>query len=233
MDFLATISNAFHQGGIWMYAILGAQIFSFAIMAERIYALYIVRSNRQKSLARGFEIDIKKGQIERVLARAQNLGRSNAISSVVQAGAQAAIDMGGREEIQAKMDEVLINENSKLEKRTGFLATIGNVGTLLGLLGTVAGMIDSFSSIATVNPVEKAAILSKGISMAMHSTAYGLIMAIPALLMYAVLQNRANTLAEDMNQAALMVFNWLSFNYESVPHRKGRSFTNKGSDATI
>jgi biopolymer transport protein ExbB len=67
----------------------------------------------------------------------------------------------------------------------------------------------------------------------MHSTAYGLIMAIPALLMYAVLQNRANTLAEDMNQAALMVFNWLSFNYESVPHRKGRSFTNKGSDATI
>jgi biopolymer transport protein ExbB len=233
MEFLATISSAFHQGGIWMYAILVAQIFSFAIMAERIYALYIVRSNRQKSLARGFEIDIKKGQIERVMARAQNLGRGNAISSVVQAGAQAAIDMGGREEIQAKMDEVLINENSKLEKRTGFLATIGNVGTLLGLLGTVAGMIDSFSSIATVNPVEKAAILSKGISMAMHSTAYGLIMAIPALLMYAVLQNRANSLAEDMNQAALMVFNWLSFNYESVPHRKGRSFTNKGSDATI
>ena len=118
------------------------------------------------------------------------------------------------------MDEVLVQENSRLEKRTGFLATIGNVGTLLGLLGTVVGMIASFSSVASVNPVEKANLLSQGISMAMHSTAYGLIMAIPALVMFAVLQNRANTLAEDLNQAALMVFNWLSFNYEAVPNRK-------------
>ena len=172
---------------------------------------YFSRTAQQKTLAKGFEGDIRKGQIERVLARAQNLGKSNPISTVVQAGAQAALDMGGREEIQAKMDEVLINENSRLEKRTGFLATIGNVGTLMGLLGTVAGMIDSFASVASVNPVEKAAILSKGISMAMHSTAYGLIMAIPALVMYAVLQNRANSLAEDLNQGALMVFNWLSF----------------------
>jgi biopolymer transport protein ExbB len=220
MELFGTIASAFHQGGIWMYAILGAQIFSLAIIAERVYALYFLKSAQQKVLAKGFESDIRKGQIERVLARAQNLGKSNPISAVVQAGAQAAIDMGGREEIQAKMDEVLINENSKLEKRTGFLATIGNVGTLMGLLGTVAGMIDSFASVASVNPVEKAAILSKGISMAMHSTAYGLIMAIPALIMYAVLQNRANALAEDLNQGALMVFNWLSFNYESVPQRK-------------
>jgi len=222
MEIFANIANAFHQGGIWMYAILAAQIVSIAIIVERVFALYVVRSSHQKAIAKSFEGDIRKGQIERVIARAQNLS-GNAISKVVQAGAQAAVDMGGREEIQAKMDEVLINENSKLEKRTGFLATIGNVGTLLGLLGTVAGMIDSFASVATVNPVEKAAILSKGISMAMHSTAYGLIMAIPALLMYAVLQNRANSLAEDLNQAGLMVFNWLSFNYESVPQRKTRS----------
>src|ERR1700761_7938589 len=106
MEFFGTISSAFHQGGIWMYAILAAQIFSFAIIAERVYALYFARQAKQKSLAKGFESDIRKGQIERVIARAQNLGRSNPISTVVQAGAQAAIDMGGREEIQAKMDEV-------------------------------------------------------------------------------------------------------------------------------
>jgi len=120
------------------------------------------------------------------------------------------------------MDEILIEENIRLEKRTGFLAMIGNVGTLLGLLGTVVGMIGSFSSISTVNPVEKANLLSAGISTAMHATAYGLIMAIPALVMFSVLQNRATSLAEDLNQAALMVFNWLSFNYEAIPHRKTR-----------
>jgi biopolymer transport protein ExbB/TolQ len=225
MEIISTISNAFHQGGVWMYAILIAQIFSLAIIVERIIALYVIRSDRQKRLAKSFETDIKKGQLERVLARAQNMGRLNPISSVVQAGAQAAIDMGGREEIRSKMDEILICENAKLEKRTGFLATIGNVGTLIGLLGTVAGMIDSFGSVATANPIEKAAILSKGISMAMHCTAYGLIMAIPALLMFAVLQNRANNLAEDLNQGALMVYNWLSFSYESIPHKKSRNMT--------
>src|SRR5580698_6638869 len=114
MEIFAKIANAFHQGGIWMYAILVAQIVSIAIIAERIFALYVMRSAHQKAIAKSFEGDIRKGQIERVIARAQNLG-GNPISKVVQAGAQAAVDMGGREEIQAKMDEVLINENSKLE----------------------------------------------------------------------------------------------------------------------
>jgi biopolymer transport protein ExbB len=220
MEFFTSISSAFHQGGIWMWAIFAAQIVSFAIIIERVIALYVRRGAHQKAIAKRFEQDIRKGDLEKVLTRAQGLGQGNAISTVVQAGAQAAMDMGGREEIQAKMDEVLVSENSRLEKRTGFLATIGNVGTLMGLLGTVVGMIASFSSVASVNPVEKANLLSQGISMAMHSTAYGLIMAIPALVMFAVLQNRANTLAEDLNQAALMVFNWLSFNYEAVPSKK-------------
>ena len=220
MEIFTNISSAFHQGGIWMWAIFAAQIVSFAIIIERVIALYLRRSAHQRAIVKRFEQDIRKGDLEKVLTRAQALGQANPISIIVQAGTQAAIDMGGRDEIQAKMDEVLVQENSRLEKRTGFLATIGNVGTLLGLLGTVVGMIASFSSVASVNPVEKANLLSQGISMAMHSTAYGLIMAIPALVMFAVLQNRANTLAEDLNQAALMVFNWLSFNYEAVPNRK-------------
>ncbi|MEO0337550.1 MAG: MotA/TolQ/ExbB proton channel family protein, partial [Pseudomonadota bacterium] len=125
-----------------------------------------------------------------------------------------------REEIQAKMDEVLLAENAKLERRTGFLAMLGNVGTLLGLLGTIVGLIGSFGSVASVNPVEKAAMLTQGISMAMNTTAYGLIMAIPALVMFAILQNRANRIAEDLNQGSLKVFNWLSFNYETVDRAK-------------
>jgi biopolymer transport protein ExbB len=220
MNTFSTISSAFSTGGIWMWAILVAQIVSFAIIAERVWALYFNRKATQRKIAKKFEEDIKKGQLEKVIARAQNIGSTNAISKVVQAGAQAALDMGGREEIQAKMDEILMVENTRLEKRTGFLAM---VGTLMGLLGTVVGMITSFQSVASVNPVEKAAMLSNGISEAMHCTAYGLIMAIPALVMYAVLTNRATTLAEDLNQGALAVFNWLSFNYESVPHKRARN----------
>lgn len=223
MEMFTSVADAFRHGGIWMWVIFAAQIFSLAIIAERIFALYVSRKTHQKLIAKTFEDDIRKGNIDKVLSRAQKLDSSNAIAHVIQAGAQAALDLGGRDEIQAKMDEVLLEENARLEKRTGFLATIGNVGTLLGLLGTIVGLIDSFSSVANVNPVEKAALLSKGISMSMHCTAYGLIMAIPALVMYSVLMNRANALSEDLNQGSLMIFNWLSYGYESVPQKKVRS----------
>ena len=129
------------------------------------------------------------------------------------------MSFGGRGEIQGKMDEVLLNENAKLEKRTGFLAMLANVGTLAGLLGTIVGMIKSFAAVTYANPMEKATLLSAGISEAMNTTAYGLIMAIPTLIMFAVLTNRTTQLSEDMNQGALKVFNWLSYSYEPVPAR--------------
>lgn len=222
MGLFSNISNAFNQGGIWMWVIFFAQIFSLAIIAERVIALYLRRTTSQKKLAKAFEEDIRKGNLDKVMTRAQRID-GEAIGKAIQAGTQAAINMGGRDEIQARMDEVLLTENSNLEKRTGFLAMIGNVGTLLGLLGTILGLITSFAAVANVNPIEKATMLSNGISEAMHCTAYGLIMAIPALVMYAVLVNRANRLSEDLNQAALMIFNWLSYSYESVPQRRKSS----------
>jgi len=221
MGMIQTISTAFQSGGMWMWAILFVQIASIVIIIERSFSLYVRRSADQKKLVSTFEKDIKKGQFETVISRAQSLG-GHSVAMAVKAGAQAALDMGGREEIQSKMDEILLNENAKLEKRTGFLAMLGNVGTLLGLLGTIVGLIQAFASVANVNPVEKAALLTNGIALAMNTTAYGLIMAIPALIMYAILQNRANALAEDINQASLRAFNWLSYSYENVPKRTVR-----------
>lgn len=219
---ISTIGQAFEQGGIWMWAILAAQIVSFAIIGERVFHLYFLRSPKERRLVRGFEKDIKSGQIKKAINTPVPVGQIHPIYPVVKAGAQAAATFGGRDEIQAKMDEILIFENEKLNRRTGFLAVIGNVGTLLGLLGTIVGLIKAFSSVANVNPVEKAAMLTQGISMAMNTTAYGLIVAIPALVAFAILQNRSNTLTEDLNQAALKAFNWLSFNFEPVSRKKSQ-----------
>ncbi|MCC6278660.1 MAG: MotA/TolQ/ExbB proton channel family protein [Oligoflexia bacterium] len=223
MEAFATIAEAFRSGGIWMWLIFMAQVVSLAIIAERVMALYLSRKGGQRRIAKQFEEDIRKGNLEKVITRSQNLGGSDPIGKVIQAGSQAALDLGGREEIQARMDEVLLAENTRNEKRIGFLAMMGNVGTLLGLLGTIIGMIESFSSVSSANPVEKATMLSHGISIAMHATAYGLIVAIPALVMYSVLQNRANMLSEDLNQGALMAFNWLSFSSDSISGRKTKS----------
>jgi biopolymer transport protein ExbB/TolQ len=217
MSIITNLVQAFNHGGFVMWVIFAGQIVSIAIIIERVFALYLSRAINNRQIAKDFEDDIKKGKLDKVMARAQSLSqKGSAIGKTILAGTQAAFHRGGKEEIQSKMDEVLLSESTALEKRTGFLAAIGNIGTLAGLLGTIIGLIDSFQAVANSNPVEKATLLSQGISMAMHATAYGLIMAIPALVMFAVLQNRANSLAEDLNQTALMVYNWLNYSYESI-----------------
>lgn len=215
-----SIVEFFKVGGVWMFPIFIAQLVSLAIIAERVVRLYVQRSPSLRGQANLFENDIKKGNLERVILQARSLDRGNALRNVVEAGAQAALNMGGREEVQSKMDEVLVREQSKLEARVEFLAMLGNVGTLLGLLGTIVGMIRSFASLAEADQLTKAAMLASGVSEAMHATAYGLIMAIPALVMYSVLQNRVNKLSDDMTQSALRIFNLIGFHYDSVPSKK-------------
>ncbi len=217
MDFMSSMGRAFvSSDAFWMYIILTAQIVSVAIMIERSIALFMNRRMDQKDLAKLLTEDIRAGQFEKALKRAESLGKTQPLGTVAAAGLQAAIDLGGKEEIQMKMDEVLMEENSRLEKRIGFLAMFANVSTLIGLLGTISGLIHSFAGIANANAADKATILSEGISVAMNTTAYGLIVAVPALVMYSVLQNRASRLSEDLNKAALNLFIQLSFHHESV-----------------
>lgn len=214
MDILTKISVAFSHGGIWMFPILVIQIFAISIMVERAYALFFKRKMNQGQVVMGFEESIRRGEIGSVIEKAKALENSDAIARAILVGAKTAKMMGGKEEIQGKMDEVLLHENAMIDRRTGFLTMFGNVATLMGLLGTITGMIQSFAAVAFAAPAEKAALLAAGISEAMNCTAYGLIAAIPALIGYAILQNRATLLAEDLNTAALKAFNWLSYSYE-------------------
>ncbi|MEK6773926.1 MAG: MotA/TolQ/ExbB proton channel family protein [Bdellovibrionota bacterium] len=216
MDFFAKIAQAFQHGGFWMYPIMLVQMSALAIIIERTYSLFFKRKINQTELAQGYEELIRRGNIDAVIEKAKELQNTQPIARAVLAGAKAAKIMGGKDEIQGKMDEVLIHENALIERRIGFLSMLGNVATLTGLLGTITGMIKSFAAVAFANPAEKAALLAAGISEAMNATAYGLIAAIPALVMYAILQNRANQMNEDLNRAALKSFNWLSFSYETI-----------------
>lgn len=232
MEMLSKIAIAFEHGGFWMYPILLAQVVSLAIIAERVYSLYFKRKINQSAIALGFEDNIRRGEIDQVIDKAAKLN-NEPVARAIEAGARAAKNLGGKEEIQAKMDEVLIAENSVFDRRVGFLSMLGNVATLLGLLGTITGMIKSFAAVSYASPAEKAALLAAGISEAMNATAYGLIVAIPALVAYAILMNRANHMAEDMNQGALKVFNWLSYTYEPVGFKTFRAGKSQDSSKEI
>lgn len=212
MDLITGISDAFLKGGMWMWVILGLQMATLAIIVERYIYLFRKNTIGERKHVNKFEPGIRSGSLDQVKSEAGKLERP--VDAVVVAGVDAAVNWGGKDEIRGKMDEVLLDTNAKLEERTSFLAMLGNVATLTGLLGTIVGMIKSFTAVSTASPMEKATLLSSGISEAMNTTAYGLIVAIPALVMYAILMNRANKLSEDLNQASLKVFNWLSYAYE-------------------
>lgn len=216
MDVLSKIATAFEHGGFWMWPILSIQLVSIAIMIERTYALFFKRKLDQHKVIAGFEDNVRRGEMDIVIQKAQAVENTSPVARAIVAGAKAAKFLGGKEEIQGKMDEVLVVENASLDRRTGFLSMLGNVATLTGLLGTITGMIKSFAAVSYAEPSQKAALLAAGISEAMNATAFGLIAAIPALVAYAILQNRANRLADDLNHSALKAFNWLSFAYEPV-----------------
>ena len=211
---------AFQKGGLWMWAILFFQITSIVIIIERVWFLFFNRKLDQTQYAEKFSFLIRKGQLVDVIEKVEE--QEESLAPVIQSACQTALDCGGREEIQDKMDEALMGEMNALEKRTHFLLMLGNVGTLTGLLGTIMGMIKAFSAVTYANPEEKATLLSLGVSEAMNTTAYGLIMAIPALFMFAVLSNRSQSLQEDLTEGALKIFNLLSYNYQTLWEKKLR-----------
>jgi biopolymer transport protein ExbB len=233
MDIITKMGMAFEHGGVWMWPILLIQLASIAIITERVYALFIKRKVNQAAIATSLEDGIRRGELDNIIKKASQMSDAAPLAKVAAAGATAARNLGGKDEIQGKMDEVLLAENASLDKRTGFLAMFGNVATLTGLLGTIAGMIKSFAAVSYANPAEKATLLAAGISEAMNATAYGLIVAIPALVAYAVLANRANVLAEDLNHSALKVFNWLSYAYEPVGFKSFRGSDKANNSAEV
>ena len=106
---------------------------------------------------------------------------------------------------------------ARLEKRTQYLATLANIATLLGLLGTIIGLIAAFSAVANADPADKASLLSQSISVAMNTTAFGLIAGIPLTLFHAVMQTKTVEIVDSLEMAGMRFLNMLSD--QSAPAR--------------
>lgn len=193
-----------------MYPLLGVMILGLAIALER--ALYLKRArdeNRQLW-----------GQLPPLLNSGDHSGAEDlasrsetAIGRVLGYGLSRAKTASGRAEVEMAMEESLMEVTPLLERRTHYLATFANIATLLGLLGTIIGLIKGFTAVANVNPAEKADLLSASISVAMNTTAFGLIVAIPLLLLHAWLQSTANELIDSVEMAAIKFLNSFGFKH--------------------
>lgn len=204
---IETTIRFFQEGGFFMYPISIVLVVGLIIAIERyVYLSMAKRSNRQDfnklhSMIRGKDL---KGAL--------NFAGSSgsAMSNMVGAGLQRLARKQPREEIEYAMEEGLLETMPRLEKRTQYLATLANVSTLLGLLGTIIGLIAAFTAVASADPAQKASLLSQSISVAMNTTAFGLIAAIPLLLIHSVLQTKTNEIVDSFEMAGIKVMNLLS-----------------------
>ena len=204
MDIYASITTFFQNGGIFMYPIALVLAVGAAIALERWYFL-------RKSLFanRRAYSDLLPILRSKNYGQAQEYASNNrsAIARIVMAALETMQASPRRDDIEAAMQEGILETVPRLSKRTSYLSSLANVSTLLGLLGTIIGMITAFSSLAEADPSEKASLLSASISVAMNTTAFGLISAIPLLLIHSVLQSKTVEIIDSIEMAGVKFLN--------------------------
>lgn len=206
MEFYNIVVRFFQEGGPFMFPIAIVLSLGLAIALER-YLFLVVARNTNKKAFKQIEPMLNKANYDGIL----QFGKSNKapISRIIGAGINRLSQSQRRDDIEYAMEEGLMETTPRLEKRTGYLATLANISTLLGLLGTIIGLIAAFSAVATADPSEKASLLSQSISVAMNTTAFGLIAAIPLLACHSILQTKTTEIVDSMEMAGVKCLNIL------------------------
>ena len=212
MDLLA-------KGGVFTLPILMVSIAALALILERVYTLWLRYRLDEEGFVKGLMHALDEqdfaGAIEEC-ARAEN----NPLSRVLRAGLLKV--HRSDKEIERAMEEEMLRTAPTIRKRIGYLATLGNVATLLGLLGTIFGLIQAFEGVSMADPATKQEILARGISVAMLTTAFGLIVAIPCLLSHAFLQSKAIQMIEGLEEKAFTLFNKISALHRDIEKKEVR-----------
>lgn len=197
----------FQQGGPFMYPIALVLVVGLALAIERWLFLTAAKSSNRRAFDKILPMLRSKNYSGVVdLAR----GNRAPIGRIVAAGIARLQQTPRRDEIEYAMEEGVMEAVPRLEKRTPYLATLANIATLLGLLGTIMGLIAAFTAVASAEPAEKAALLSQSISVAMNTTAFGLMSAIPLLLFHAMLQNKTTEIVDSLEMAGVKCLNIMS-----------------------
>src|SRR5262245_56482664 len=207
MDLIYTIFGFFAAGGWFMFPILLVAAIAAAITIERYVTLTLVQARTHKVWSQVQPL-LAEGDFDK--AREMTSQDSSAISQLLTVGLARQGAVRRREDIEIAMDESMIELTPQLEKRTHYLATFANLATLLGLLGTVSGLIHAFAAVSTANPAEKANLLSASISEAMNCTAFGLMTAVPILLAHSLLQTKTSELIASLEMAFVKFLNVLT-----------------------
>jgi biopolymer transport protein ExbB len=194
----------FQTGGPFMYPILIVLAIGMGIALERL--LYIVRTQgKTKKIWKQLVPMLKAQDIGRAM-KLTDSGKTP-LASMLNYGFARRNANASRSVIESAMEEGMMEVMPDLEQRTHYLATFANIATLLGLLGTIIGLIQAFTAVAGADPAEKADLLSSSISVAMNTTAFGLVAAIPLILIHSYLVTKTARLIDNIEMAAVKCLN--------------------------
>jgi biopolymer transport protein ExbB len=214
-----SLIDQFHAGGFFMYFILMFGLLTIGFIVERYIALYTKYKAAPKDFRKTILSFIASGDFKAGMDYIKMSADKTSLGKIAMVGLKMRASGSGDEALQARMDEQLSKEISSYDKRTGFLAMFGNVSTLFGLLGTVTGLISSFAGVAAASPVERANLLSQGISEALNSTAFGLIAAIPALVAFAIFTSKTEGIVTGLTEESSEIYHdflFYSENHQNV-----------------
>ena len=204
--FFSKVADFFRKGGPAMWAILIFLATGLTIFMERFIFLFGIAAIKPEALmARVAEL-IRKGSIEGAIAT--TAGENAPLAKIIEAALRNY--RGTERDIQNAVDEMALAELPRLNARTGYLAMLANVSTMVGLLGTIFGLIAAFAAVAAADPEQKSIMLANGISQAMNTTAFGLISAIPLLIAHSFLTAKTDRLVDDIDRYSVMVMNMMA-----------------------
>lgn len=207
MGSINSIVSFFQNGGPFMVPIAIVLFCGLAIAVERWLFLSYAKTTNKMSFNKILPL-LKKRNYKDIV----NLGQKSRapIARIIAAGVARMTQTPRKDEIELAMEEGILEAVPRLERRTPYLATLANIATLLGLLGTIIGLIAAFESVASADPTEKATQLSNSISIAMNTTAFGLMTAIPLLFFHAILQNKTTDIIDGLEMASVKCLNLMS-----------------------
>ena len=206
MSGITELIRFFQSGGIFMFPLLFILAIGTAIVIERVMVLMRSRCEAP-DLWKKISKEISANQLDVALSACTPPRFTQPLHRVLSSGIVGMKISRTRETVQGSLEEALMSVTPKLEARLHYLPNLANVATLLGLLGTIMGLIDAFTAVGVADPAQKAALLSQGISKAMSTTAFGLVVAIPLLLIYTFLQSWTNRLIDILDEYALKLLN--------------------------
>lgn len=207
------IAKAFCEGGLVMYFILFVGLLVVLLIAERLASLQRLTIDKN-SLNENLFSMILRGEIKQAIAFCDT--RPTPLTNTLKAGLVQVLNRRPDEEVQVAMDASVLRESPRLEGWTSFLAVFGNVAVLIGLLGTIIGLITSFGGVGQADPAQKAALLSQGIAEALNCTAFGLLVAIIAIVAFGFFQIRIGKAMNDMRESSMSMMNLVVSNRDKI-----------------